>query len=270
MENLPNDWIALLVMALFLGIKHGMDADHLATIDGIARYNQASNPKLSRRTGLYFSLGHGVVVMVIALTIGMISNKIVVPNWLEGFGTWVSIIFLIALGTLNLYAIFKTPANQVVKTVGLKGRWFKWVMQSNHPVLIACVGALFALSFDTISQAALFSMAATQIAGWPFSIVVCLAFIVGMIITDGINGLWVSNLLKKADKRAVIASRVMGLTIAGISLSIAALSLTRFYSTSLNLRLEGHSLLLGCWILCIVAASYLIALHISRNYQAVE
>lgn len=270
MENLPNDWLALLVMALFLGIKHGMDADHLATIDGIARYNLASNPKLSRRTGLFFSLGHGAVVMAIAVTIGMVSSQIVVPNWLEGFGAWVSILFLFALGFVNLYAIFKTPANQVVVNVGLKGRWFKWVMQTNHPALIACVGALFALSFDTISQAALFSIAATQIAGWPFSIVVCLAFIVGMIITDGINGLWVSNLLKKADKRAVIASRVMGLTIAGISLSIASLSVAKYFSTNLNLRLESLSLLLGCWILCIVAASFLFATHLSRNYQAVK
>ena len=78
------------------------------------------------------------------------------------------------------------------------------------------------------------------------------------------------QLLKKADKMAVIASRVMGLTIAGISLSIASLSVAKYFSTNLNLRLEGLSLLLRCWILCIVSASFLFAIHLSRNYQAVE
>ena len=34
METLPTDWLSLLILTFVLGMKHGFDADHLATIDG--------------------------------------------------------------------------------------------------------------------------------------------------------------------------------------------------------------------------------------------
>ena len=37
--ELPNEWIALLALVFVLGAKHGLDADHLATIDGLTRHN---------------------------------------------------------------------------------------------------------------------------------------------------------------------------------------------------------------------------------------
>jgi nickel/cobalt transporter (NiCoT) family protein len=45
---LPNDWLALLAVVYSLGLKHGMDPDHVAAIDGIARSNTARNPRLAR------------------------------------------------------------------------------------------------------------------------------------------------------------------------------------------------------------------------------
>ena len=63
MENLPTDWLSLLILTFVLGMKHGFDADHLATIDGLTRYNAHRNPRLARYCGTLFSLGHGAVVM---------------------------------------------------------------------------------------------------------------------------------------------------------------------------------------------------------------
>ena len=37
MSALPADWFGLLVVVFLLGMRHGMDADHLATIDGFTR-----------------------------------------------------------------------------------------------------------------------------------------------------------------------------------------------------------------------------------------
>jgi nickel/cobalt transporter (NiCoT) family protein len=51
-EQLPADWLSLLLLTLVLGMKHGFDADHLATIDGLTRYNSRHNPQLAR----YFRL----------------------------------------------------------------------------------------------------------------------------------------------------------------------------------------------------------------------
>lgn len=53
--------IATLALVFMLGMRHGMDADHLAAIDGFARLRP------SRWTGVLFGLGHGLVVTVLAL-----------------------------------------------------------------------------------------------------------------------------------------------------------------------------------------------------------
>ena len=44
MSELPSDWFGLLAVVYLLGMRHGMDADHLATIDGFTRANQIARP----------------------------------------------------------------------------------------------------------------------------------------------------------------------------------------------------------------------------------
>ena len=58
METLPADWLSLLILTFVLGMKHGFDADHLATIDGLTRYNARHQPGVARYCGTLFSLGH--------------------------------------------------------------------------------------------------------------------------------------------------------------------------------------------------------------------
>ena len=86
------------------------DADHLATIDGLTRYNLRMAPGRARWCGSLFSLGHGAIVMLIALGVGLVSTKWHVPAWMEDFGTWISIGFLTLLGILNLRAVLMAPA----------------------------------------------------------------------------------------------------------------------------------------------------------------
>ena len=40
MHDLPTDWGALCALVFLLGMRHGFDADHLATIDGLTRLNR--------------------------------------------------------------------------------------------------------------------------------------------------------------------------------------------------------------------------------------
>jgi hypothetical protein len=86
---------------------------------------------------------------------------------------------------------------------------------------VAVVGALFAISFDTISQSALFALTAAQFGGVEHAIFLGLMFVAGMLVTDGINGLWISRLIARADQLACIASRVMSLAVSGVSLLVA-------------------------------------------------
>ena len=66
MDELPATGTALCALAFVLGARHGFDADHLATIDGLTRYNARTNPALARFCGALFSLGHGLVVCGVA------------------------------------------------------------------------------------------------------------------------------------------------------------------------------------------------------------
>ena len=159
-----GDWISLLILTFVLGMKHGFDADHLATIDGLTRYNARLRPGLARYCGTLFSLGHGAVVLAIALGVTGIASQWEVPEWFGILGAVISITFLIALGGLNLAAVLRAGPDEVVQPVGLKGRLLGNLRHASHPALIAVVGALFALSFDTLSQAAFFALTAPCVA----------------------------------------------------------------------------------------------------------
>ena len=72
METLHESVYPLFVLAFVLGLRHGMDPDHLATIDGLTRFNAAAGRmRLARLCGFLFSLGHGAVVCVAALVAGV-------------------------------------------------------------------------------------------------------------------------------------------------------------------------------------------------------
>ncbi|MFZ4481921.1 MAG: nickel transporter [Rhodoferax sp.] len=262
--ELPNDWIALLTLVFVFGARHGLDPDHLATIDGLTRYNLRQAPGRARWCGALFSLGHGSIVMLIALSVGLASTRWQVPPWMEDVGTWVSIGFLTLLGVLNLRAVFSAAPDAVVAPVGLKAGLLKHLQSASHPLAIASVGALFALSFDTISQAALFAVTATRHGGVLHALGLGLAFTLGMLVMDGINGLWIARLLRRCDQRARTASRVMGLMVAMISLGVAALGLLRWLHADLALWYEGKEIGLGVAVIALLALSFAGAQALSR------
>lgn len=265
METLPSDWFALAALVFVLGMKHGFDADHLATIDGLTRYNARHNPQLARFCGVLFSLGHGAVVVCIALTVSTVAGKWEVPEWMGALGAWVSIIFLASLGMINLRAVLCARPGEVVQPVGLKGRLFSRLQHTSKPLLVASVGAIFAFSFDTMSQAALFALASQQFGGWEHALMLALLFMLGMLVTDGINGLWISRLIRRADEVAQIASRVMGLVVAGVSLLVAGFGVAKFLSPGVDAWSDGKELVFGALLVAIIASSYLFAVRLARR-----
>jgi high-affinity nickel-transport protein len=264
MENLPHDLLALSMLVFVLGLKHGFDADHLATIDGLTRFNSRKNPRLARYCGVLFSLGHGVVVVAIALAVSLLARRWQTPEWLEAFGAWTSIAFLAALGLLNIHAVIRAHPAELVRPIGLKGRFLGRLAHAATPGLIALVGALFALSFDTISQAALFALTATQFGGWQDALLLGLLFMAGMLVTDGINGLWISRLILRADQIALIASRVMSLVVASLSLLVAGFGLAKLTWPALDAWSDGKELLFGFAVLAVVASSFALAVWLTR------
>jgi high-affinity nickel-transport protein len=219
----PSDLFGLVVVAFVLGLRHGLDADHLAAIDAMTRFNADARPALARRTGLWFSVGHGFVVLTVAFTVALTAQTWSAPAWLAPFGAWISIATLVLLSALNFLAWHETAPNAPVAVTGWRSKLFAAAFQASRRRTVLCVGALFAVSFDTLSQAAL--MGATGIAKQGFVAVGLLAgaFFVGMVITDGLNGWWVAHLIQRPNARSVIASRVMCLSVCGISIGTAGL-----------------------------------------------
>lgn len=222
--DISHSWTWMIFMALLLGLRHGLDLDHLATIDAITRAVR-NTPYLSKIVGFLFSLGHGLVVTLLSLLIGSGLIETHTPPWLESFGSWISIICLVLFGLLNLWTVFQPPSFDTMPQ-GLKSYLAKKLMGKKlTSPMIVMIGALFAFSFDTFSQIALFSISASLMAGWMFSGVLGFFFTLGMIITDGLNGLIVSRLVQQVDGMSLVLSRGLGFTISMFSLIIGIIGI---------------------------------------------
>jgi high-affinity nickel-transport protein len=262
--SLPTDFGALCLVVCLLGARHGLDADHLATIDGLTRLGSRCGARHARFVGALFSLGHGAVVVAIAAAVGSWSARFQTPAWLEASGLWTSVLVLTLLGVVNLRAVLQAAPGEVVAPVALKGRFLGRLMRADRPWTVLAVGALFALSFDTISQAALFAVAGARFGGLGNALALGAAFVVGMLLADGCNGLLIARLISRSDALARVASRVMGLTVAVSSLAVAALGIAKFLLPAFAAWTDSREVLLGA----AVVATVLLAAVAGRSLAA--
>lgn len=219
------DIILQLSMALLLGMRHGLDLDHLATIDSITR--NVSNQSLSKKAGFFFSCGHGMVVMLISVIIGTGLSHCHLAPWLDNLGKGISIFFLLIFGSMTIWNLF--GRNSVPRRFGIKAYWLQFLYPKNpnklNALYIALIGSLFALSFDTFSQVALFSLSAKAISGGLFACILGMMFMLGMMVSDGLNGWFVSILLQRADRFSIFLSKITGFAIAIFSFIVCIVNL---------------------------------------------
>ena len=270
--ELPRDLAGLGLVVLMLGIKHGFDADHLAAIDGLTRYNAQARPRLARLAGVLFSAGHGIVVVGVALAVSMLATAWQPPLWLDSFGAWMSIGVLTLLALINVAAVLRTPGHQTAHLVGWRsgvfGSMFGKLLHAHKPAAVVGVGSLFALSFDTVSQATLFALTATQFGGWQPALMLALLFIAGMLLTDGLNGWWIARLIKRSDATSRVASRVMALAVSGVSLLTAGLGVATQTVPDIDAWAEGKALWFGVAIVGVVFGSFVLGQRLALGPAA--
>ena len=265
MDDLAGTWTALCVLALTLGARHGLDADHLATIDGLTRFNSRDRPALARLCGALFSLGHGLVVCAVAGIAASLSVPWATPRWLEATGVATSIVFLFGLAFLNIHAVLRTAPGLVVGPVGIRSRLLGRFVSAQGAWSVAAVGALFALSFDTISQAIFFAWTAGRFGGIAEALFAAGLFTIGMLAVDAINGVWISRLIRRADRAAAIASRIMALTVSGLSLAIGLLTLVKLAIPAAHSWTEDRDLFVSGAVLAVVLAAFCVGMRSARN-----
>ena len=91
----------------------------------------------------------------------------------------------------------------------------------------------------------------------------------GMIATDSINGLWISRLLNRADQRALIASRVMGLAVGSLSIMVGLFGMAKYLFPIVAAHSEGHELLMGLAVIGTVALSFYLALRLAHRQATI-
>ncbi|HQT39598.1 MAG TPA: HoxN/HupN/NixA family nickel/cobalt transporter [Acidocella sp.] len=195
-------------LAYSFGLRHSVDADHIAAIDNVTRklMGQGRRPV---GVGLYFSLGHSSVVFALSAAVAM--GAVVLKNHvgdLQNFGniagTLISALFLFGIALMNfmvLTGILKTfrhvkagglyedeDLNLLLAKRGFFGRIFRGLFKLvDHSWQMYLVGFLFGLGFDTATEVGLLGISAAEAShGLPvWSIMVFPAlFTAGMALID--------------------------------------------------------------------------------------
>jgi hypothetical protein len=92
--------LSILVLGLFLGVRHATDADHVVAVTTLVARRQSTRAALS--LGALWGIGHGLTILLVGGAIILLG--IVVPPRL-GLALELSVaVMLIALGALNLRA----------------------------------------------------------------------------------------------------------------------------------------------------------------------
>ncbi|WP_292938268.1 nickel transporter [Noviherbaspirillum sp.] len=256
---------SLMAFALLFGLKHGFDADHLASIDGLARLqSRRGHKRLARSAGLLFSLGHGMTVLG-AAWIFVRAGVGQMPQWLEPLGAWISIVFLGSIGIVNLCNVMRaerstpvaSPLARLIARLPLPEGFFGSIL----------VGALFAVSFDAMSLAAWFGLAGSRHDGMSATLVLALCFVGGMILTDTLNGLVVASLIRRSERFVQNASRLFSLLVAASALLVAGLGVSKLASDVFDAWADGKELLFGALVLTLILAGYALARRISQTAE---
>jgi nickel/cobalt transporter (NiCoT) family protein len=234
MENL-----SLIFLVFILGLRHGLDADHLAFIDGQIRYNWRMGSPIAPWVGTLFSFGHGSVVAIMSVILGMLIKDFKFPDFFDTFATWASIISLFLIGTLNIYNLLRTKANKKEFQVsGIKGKFISRIVKgTTNPFLIILVGALFALAAETVSQTSVWALAAGN-SGKYMPLILGLIFMVGMMITDTIDSLVAYRMINQSSKMGQSASRAIGWVIVVLAYGVSFYEAFTFFYPVVDLDFE--------------------------------
>ena len=201
------------IVAYVLGLRHGVDADHIAAIDNTTRKLMQEGKK-PLAVGTWFSLGHSTVVvgLIIALVLSTRAVLGSVPSLASAgaiAGTTISGAFLWLIGLVNvvivlgLYKIYKKLRTGKLNSIeldnllggrGFISRYFSPLFRFiKKPWQIYPVGLLFGLGFDTASEVVLIaiSIGIGVSSGIPITSVLLLPFMFtcGMVLVDSTDGL---------------------------------------------------------------------------------
>jgi len=201
------------LVAYVFGLRHGVDADHLAAIDNTTR-KLMQEGKRPLTVGAWFSLGHSTIVLGLTVAVVLATRAVVgaIPAMQEigsVLGTTVSGEFLWLIGIVNavivleVYRVFRglregklneSELEELLNNRGLMNRYFGHLFKLiKKPWQTYPVGVLFGLGFDTASEVALIAISvgvgvSSSVPLW-MVLILPLMFTCGMVLVDTSDGI---------------------------------------------------------------------------------
>ncbi|MGH7056318.1 MAG: HoxN/HupN/NixA family nickel/cobalt transporter [Acetobacteraceae bacterium] len=201
------------LLAYGLGLRHALDADHIAAIDNVTR-KLMQEGKRPAAVGFFFSLGHSTVIVIAAVALAATAMSFKGQfDALRAVGgvvsTLVSALFLFAIAVMNIlilasvYRSFRRVVageryengdlDALLAGRGVLARLYRplfgMIRRSWH---MYPLGLLFGLGFETATEVGLLGIAAAEAAqGMPiWSILIFPAlFTLGMSLLDSTDGI---------------------------------------------------------------------------------
>ena len=288
------------LLAYSFGLRHAVDADHIAAIDNVTR-KLMQDGKRPVTVGFFFSIGHSLVLLIgtaiIAVAVMGLQQGFDRFNAIAGIiGTVVSGTFLLAMAVMNLViarSVYKTyrhvrrggqynddSFNILLNNRGMIARLlrplFRLVDQSWQ---MLPVGFLFGLGFDTVTEVSLLTVAATEASkGMPVWSILAFPtlFSAGMSLIDTTDGILMLGAYGWAFVKPIrklyynltitIVSAIVAIFIGGIEtlgLIAGELNLQGWFWNRMN-DLNNNFGLLGYGIIGIFAAAWSISFTVYR------
>ena len=283
------------MLAYGLGLRHAVDADHIAAIDNATR-KMMEGGRRPVTAGMFFSLGHSSVVFL--LTLAVVATTATFTSLLDPVraffsvaGAALSLVFLVSIAGFNLVTLIalwrtlrrtgagRAPAETAREPIpgGLMARLLaplsRYVNCSWHMFF---VGFLFGLSFETASEISLLSLSVTEMtngASPGMVLIFPILFAAGMSLLDAADGAMMIGVygwaLARPDRRIkynfIITSLsvAVALLIAGIGVA-GLLAEERSDATPAATAASIDMTTLGCVVVFVFAAVWLIAVAASR------
>jgi high-affinity nickel-transport protein len=287
-------------LAYSFGLRHAVDADHIAAIDNVTRKLMQEGKK-PVAAGFLFSLGHSTIVVVgsiaIAATALTLQHRFGTVRHVGGVvGTLVSTCFLFAIAIVNLIVLrsvcrtfvrvrrgepyVEEDLDLLLNGRGLLSRLFRpmfgMIRKSWH---MYPLGALFGLGFDTATEIGLLGISAAEATkGLPLAAILVFPalFAAGMSLIDTTDNILMLGAYGWAFVKPV-RKLYYNITITSVSVLVAfavggieALGLLaeQFHPKGglwdIVDKLNSNFGLLGYLIVAVFAASWVVSIAIYR------
>jgi high-affinity nickel-transport protein len=231
------------LLMFVLGLRHGLDPDHIACIDGLTWRTLSHDKHFAPWVGTMFAIGHGLLVTAIAVGVSKLSHAISLPEQMLTVFNFVPTVLLILVGTLNLQQLLR--AGRSYQPTGWKLRLIPARLRnSSSPIAIILVGVLFATVFDTTTQAAAWGYVAASNGGSVAALAAGLAFTCGMVLTDTLDGRLLCRIAGRADGGDMSRRyrRILGWLIVSLSYGVAAYNVVKIFIPAAEVGEMAYSL----------------------------